>query len=296
MFSVSRGFASGFLAVIALAVYAATMPAQSKAATPARTLRVCADPNNMPFSNQQQQGFENRIAALIAKDMGREVEYFWFRQGEKFFRQTLDRSVCDVVMGVPTGLDEVATTQPYYRSTYVLLSRKASDLEINSLDDPRLRQLRIGVHILGDEKDSLPPVNALMRRGIVQNLVGFSIFGNLMEKDPPADVIRALAQGKVDVAIVWGPLGGYYSRESSVPLQVTPLADDPKDPDLPFHFDIAIGVRANDDALRAALDEELKRRRPDIENILHSYGIPQVALPAETAQAAGSGRAAGRDE
>jgi mxaJ protein len=109
-------------------------------------------------------------------------------------------------------------------------------------------------------------------------------------------VIRALAEGRVDVAIVWGPLGGYFSRESPVPLEVTPLADDAKDPDLPFHFDIAIGVRANDKALRNVLDEELARRRTEIEDILRSYGIPQITLPAETAQAGETAGTMGREE
>ena len=295
MYSVSRWFASGLMAAAALAAVPGVF-GQEAAPVVARKLRVCADPNNLPFSNERQEGFENRIASLIAKDMGRDVEYFWFPQREKFFRQTLDRGACDVVMGVPTGLDEAATTRPYYRSTYVILSRKASHLDIKSLDDPRLRKLRIGVQILGDEKDSLPPVHALIRRGIVKNLVGFSIFGNLTEKDPPADVIRALGKGKVDVAIVWGPLGGYFSRESPVPLEVTPLADDAKDPDLLFHFDIAIGVRANDKALRNVLDEELARRRTEIEDILRSYGIPQITLPAETAQAGETAGTMGREE
>jgi len=283
MFSVCRLSVAGLIAICTFAAFPAWMLGQSDAS--ARKLRVCADPNNLPFSNQEQQGFENRIADLIAKDMGREVEYFWFRQGEKFFRQTLNRGVCDVVMGVPTRFDEAATTRPYYRSTYVILSRRASDLDISSLDDPRLQSLRIGVQILGDQKDSLPPVNALMRRGIVKNLVGFSIFGNLTEKNPASDVIRALANGSVDIAIAWGPLGGYYSRQSSIPLRVTPLADDVKDPDLPFHFDIAIGVREQDDALRSTLDEELVRRHSEIEDILRSYGIPQIPLPADTAKA-----------
>jgi mxaJ protein len=293
MFSVSKFLVVG-LVISLVAILSPRISGQADA--PAHKLRVCADPNNLPFSNQQQQGFENRIAALIAKDMNENVEYFWFRQGEKFFRQTLNRGVCDVVMGVPTGFDEAATTRPYYRSTYVVLSRKASNLDINSLDDPRLRSLRIGVQILGDEKDNLPPVNALMRRGIVKNLVGFSIFGNLNEKNPAADVIQALAQGKVDVAIVWGPLGGYFSRDSSVPLKVTPLAEDPKDSDLPFHFDIAIGVRARDSALRSALDEELARRHSEIEDILRSYGVPQVTLPAETAKSEQIGSTLGRNQ
>ncbi|KAA6457582.1 quinoprotein dehydrogenase-associated putative ABC transporter substrate-binding protein [Acidobacteria bacterium AB60] len=196
------------LAAVAVSRGVAQMPAP---ALP-HILRVCADPNNLPYSNDQQQGFENRIAGLIAKDFGMEVKYFWLRQGERFFKRTLNSGVCDVVMGVPTGFDEAATTKPYYRSTYVFMTRRDSHLDIASLDDPRLRKLRIGVHILGDANDNTPPVNALISRGIVKNLVGYSIFGNLTEKDPPADVIRALEDGKVDVAIVWGPLGGYFAQ------------------------------------------------------------------------------------
>lgn len=262
-------------------------------ASHASTLRVCADPNNLPYSNQQRQGFENQIAELIAKDMGLEVEYFWFPQREKFFKKTLNGHVCDVVMGVPIGLEEAATTRPYYRSTYVFITRRASHLDISSVDDPRLRKIKIGVQILGDQNDNLPPVNALISRGIVKNLVGYSIFGNLNEQDPPADVIRALEHGEVDLAVVWGPLGGYFSRKSPVPLQITPVADDRRHPDIPFHFDIAIGVRANDTDLKETLNRELDRRRPEIERILRAYGIPQSAPPMETAKVAQSAAAAG---
>ncbi len=250
----------------------------------AATLRVCADPNNLPYSNQQRQGFENRIAELIAKDMGREVEYFWFPQREKFFRKTLNSHVCDVVMGVPEGFEQAATTRPYYRSTYVFITRRASHLDIQSLGDPRLRSLKIGVQILGDQNDNLPPVNALISRGIVKNLVGYSIFGNLNETDPPADVIRALEEGKIDIAVVWGPLGGYFSRKSPVPLEITPVPEDRMHPEIPFHFDIAIGVRADDTELRTTLDRELDGRRPEIEKILRAYGIPQIPTRVETAQ------------
>ncbi len=271
--------------------FAAAFFLMATAGASAATLRVCADPNNLPYSNEQRQGFENQIAELIASDMGRTVEYFWFPQRSKFFTKTLNRGVCDVVIGVPTGFNEAATTQPYYRSTYVFITRSASHLDIKSLDDPRLRKLRIGVHILGDENDNLPPVNALLSRGIVKNLVGFSIFGNLNEKDPPADVIHALEEGKVDVAIVWGPLGGYFSQRSRVPLEVTPIEDDPEHPEIPMHFDIAMGVRTRDGALREMLNSELALRRPQIKQILRSYGIPQADAPPETAQnALGRGR------
>jgi quinoprotein dehydrogenase-associated probable ABC transporter substrate-binding protein len=243
-------------------------------------LRVCADPNNLPYSNDKQQGFENRIADLIASDFGTQVTYFWFPQREKFFRNTLNSGACDVVIGVPTGLDEAATTQPYYRSTYVFVSRSDLHLGLTSLDDPRLRTLKIGVHILGEQDDSLPPVHALISRGIVKNLVGFSIFGNLYEKDPPADLIKAVAKAQVDVAIAWGPVAGYFAKNSAVPLDIAPVGTDPAHPDLPFAFNIGIGVREGDTALKQKLDAELVRRHAEIQAILQSYGIP-VTEPSE---------------
>jgi quinoprotein dehydrogenase-associated probable ABC transporter substrate-binding protein len=245
-------------------------------------LRVCSDPNNLPYSNREQQGFENSIAQLIAKDMGRQVTYFWFPQRETFFKKTLNSGVCDVVMSVPTGFDEADTTRPYYRSTYVFVSRRDRNLHISSFDDPRLRTLRIGVHILGEQDDSLPPVHALTSRGIVQNLVGYSIFGNLAEKNPSADLIAAVTKKDVDVAVVWGPLAGYFAQHSAVPLDVTPIDGDRSHPELPLTFDIALGVREGDTRLKQQLDAELVRRHSEIEAILRSYGIPQLNLAAST--------------
>lgn len=246
-------------------------------------LRVCSDPNNLPYSNQQQQGFENQLASLIAKDLNRQVTYFWFPQREKFFKQTLNSGACDVVMGVPVGFDEADVTEPYYRSTYVFVSRRDRNLHISSLDDPRLRDLRIGVHILGEEDDSLPPVHALTSRGIVKNLVGYSIFGNLNETDPPADLIEAVQKRDVDIAVAWGPLAGYFAKQSQVPLDITPIKPDQKNPTLPFVFSIGIGVRHGDTALKQQLDAELNRRHQEIDDILNSFGIPQpIAAPEQT--------------
>ena len=248
----------------------------------AAPLRICADPNNLPYSNDQKQGFENRIADLIAKDLGVNVTYFWFPQRSKFFEKTLERGVCDVVMGVPSGMDEAATTRPYYRSTYVFVTRKDRHLDIDSFDDPRLRALKIGVHILGEQDDSLPPVHAFTSRGIVRNLVGFSIFGNLDEKNPPADLIRAVADGRVDVAVAWGPTAGYFAQQSKVALELTPVEPDRMHPNLPFAFNIGIGVRIGNMELKQKLDAELVRRKAEIEQILRCYGVPQVTqMPQE---------------
>jgi len=244
-------------------------------------LRVCSDPNNLPYSNQMEQGFENQVMGIIAKDLNREVSYFWFPQREKFFKQTLNSGVCDLVMGVPVGFDEADVTEPYYRSTYVFVSRRDRKLHISSLDDPKLRNLRIGVHILGEEDDSLPPVHALTSRGIVRNLVGYSIFGNLNESDPPADLLQAVQKRDVDVAVAWGPLAGYFAKQSKVPLDITPINPDPKNPKLPLVFSIGIGVRHGDTSLKQQLDAELIRRHQEIQQILNSFGIPQPATALE---------------
>jgi quinoprotein dehydrogenase-associated probable ABC transporter substrate-binding protein len=270
--------------ILALLVLGASLPCFA-----ATDLRVCADPNNLPYSNDQKQGFENQLAALIGKDLHMQVTYFWFPQREAFFKKTLNSGVCDVVMGVPAGVDEADTTRPYYRSPYFFISRRDRHLHITSFDDPRLRTLKIGVHILGEQDDSLPPVHAFTSRGIVRNLVGYSIFGNLNEKNPPADLIKAVADGKVDVAVAWGPLAGYFMRHSPVALEITPVAGDPTLPNLPFHFDIAIGVREGDQDLKKSLDAELERRRAAIHKILNSYGIPQVG------EAAAGGNPVGED-
>jgi quinoprotein dehydrogenase-associated probable ABC transporter substrate-binding protein len=249
----------------------------------APALRVCADPNNLPYSNEQQQGFENQLADLIAKDMRMKVEYFWFPQRSAFFKRTLNSGACDVVMGVPSGMEDAATTRPYYRSTYVFISRRADDLHIHSFDDPRLRTLKVGVHVLGEQDDSLPPVHALVKRGIVRNLVGFSIFGNLNEENPPSDLVKAVESKRVDVAVAWGPMAGYFARHSAVPLDITPVTSDPMQPQLPFSFDIGIGVREGDIALKQRLNAELEHLQPEIEQLLRAYGIPQLTLPAQAA-------------
>lgn len=247
-------------------------------------LRICADPNNLPYSNEQKQGFENEIAALMAKDLGAQLTYYWYPQRSKFFARTLESGVCDVVMGVPVGMANLDVTQPYYRSTYVFIARKDEHLHITSLDDPKLRTLKIGVHIFGDQNDSSPPADALIRRGIVHNLVGYSIFGHLDETDPAGDLIKAVENRKVDVAIAWGPLAGYFSKNSSIPLQLTPVPDDTANPGLPFHFDIGIGVRKTDGVLEQRLNSELVHLRPQIQAILQNYGIPQLSLPTEAAR------------
>jgi quinoprotein dehydrogenase-associated probable ABC transporter substrate-binding protein len=210
-----------------------------------------------------------------------ELSYFWFPQNDIFFRSTLKTGACDVVMGVPAGLDEAESTTPYYRSSYVFVSRRDQRLTINSFDDPRLKTLRVGVNVLGKGEESLPPVYALASRGIVRNVVGYSIFGaGLAQADRAAELIHAVSSKDVDVAIAWGPVAGYYARHSTVPLELTPLENDPAHPDITLTFKIGIGVRQGNLVLKQKLETELNRRRSEIVQLLRSYGIPQLDLTA----------------
>jgi quinoprotein dehydrogenase-associated probable ABC transporter substrate-binding protein len=238
--------------------------------------RVCSDPNNLPFSNQRRQGFENRIADLVARDLHSTVEYTWWAQRRGFVRNTLKADSCDVIMGVPTGFGMVAHTAPYYRSSYVFVSRKDRNLGIHSFDDPRLRRLKVGVQLIGDDGMNTPPAHALANRGIIRNVKGYTVYGDYSEDSPPSKIISAVANGEVDVAVAWGPMAGYWARKSAVPLTLVPVQPQIDLPFLPFVFDIAIGVRRSDSTFRAQLDTVLVRRRPEIQRILEAYGIPQV--------------------
>ncbi len=239
--------------------------------SPAALLRVCADPNNLPFSNERLEGLENRLADLVARELGMTVSYLWWAQRRGFVRNTLAAGRCDVVMGVPSSLPSVLTTRPYYRSTYVFVSRSDRKLGIESFDDPRLRRLRIGVQVVGDGANT-PPMDALARRGLVRNLVGYSVFGDYAEPNPPARIVEAVAGGEVDLAVVWGPLAAFFAGRSPVALDVAPV---PPDPSLPFEFSISMGVRKDDQALRAKLDSVLKRCKPEVQRILDEYRVPR---------------------
>ncbi|HKG46420.1 MAG TPA: substrate-binding domain-containing protein [Pyrinomonadaceae bacterium] len=243
---------------------------------PAGVLRVCADPNNLPFSNQRGEGFENKIAELLAQDLGERVEYTWWAQRRGFFRNTLKAGMCDVVIGVPAGFEMALTTKPYYRSTYVFLSRKDRHLNVKSFEDPVLRSLRIGVQIIGDDHSNTPPAHALTRRNIVDNVKGFTLYGDYSQHDPPARIVEAVSKGDIDLAIVWGPLAGYFAKRSRVALDVVPVSPQIDQPFLPFVFDIAMGVRRSDQELRDQLDEFLEKRRPEIERLLEEYRVPKV--------------------
>jgi mxaJ protein len=241
-------------------------------------LRVCADPNNMPFSNRAGEGFENRLAALIANDLDLELTFFWWPQRRGFVRNTVKAGVCDVIMGMPPGLQGLDSTAPYYRSGYVFVTRADRHLDIHSMTDPRLRSLNIGVHLIGDDGVNVPPAHALAEQGIVKNVSGYSIYGDYSDADPPAKLIEAVARGDIDVAAAWGPLAGWYAQSSAVPLTVKPITQTESFAPLVFDFGIAVGVRRGNAELKADLEKALTRRRAEIHSLLKHYGIPVLRL------------------
>ena len=238
--------------------------------------RVCADPNNLPYSNQNRDGFENKIAELFARELGQEVTYTWWPQRRGFLRNTLQAGVCDVIMGVPVGYDPVLTTQPYYRSSYVFVSLKEANYGITSFDDPLLQTLKIGVHLIGDDYTNSPPAHILSAKGIINNVVGYSVFGDYGEDSPPGKIIKAVADGDVNLAIVWGPIAGYFSRKQTVPLTLTPVPTEASSPSLPLAYNIALGVRRGNEQLRKQLNELLNQKAAEVNNILTEYGVPLI--------------------
>jgi mxaJ protein len=254
-------------------------PQQVRHARPPGVLRVCADPNNLPFSNRRLEGFENRIAELIAREMNATVEYTWRAQRRGFIRETLRAGACDVVIGMPSSLELALTTAPYYRSTYAFVYRKGRGLNVRSFDDPALRNVRIGVQMIGDDFANTPPAHALSSRHIVANVKGYSVYGDYAQENPPARIIEAVARGEVDVAVAWGPLAGYFAKRQHVPLEVVPVSPQIDLPFLPFVYDISMGVRHGDDEFREQLDEILARKSLEIEGILDEYGVPRVGVP-----------------
>jgi len=237
-------------------------------------LRVCADPENMPFTDRKLEGFDNKIAELIGHELGDSVTYAWWPSRRGYLRNTLNAGTCDLVIGVPVGFDPVATTKPYYRSTYYIVTRTDRNLDIKSLDDPRLKKLRIGVNLLGEDYTNTPPAHALSAHGIEGiGVVGFSGFYD--EEHHPGEIIDSLAKGKIDVALVWGPVAGYFAKNSGVPMTLTPLPDSDS-PELPFAYSVAICTRRSDRELRSLVDDILVRKKPEIDKILMEYNVPTL--------------------
>jgi mxaJ protein len=253
---------------------AVAIQAAAFAGEPPGVLRVCADPNNLPFSNSRGEGFENRLVQLIARDLHATVEYTWWAQRRGFVRETVTAGSCDVVPGVPVGFERTLVTRPYFRSAYVFVTRRDRDLTLDSFDDPLLRRLKIGVQLVGDDGANTPPAHALAKRHLAARVVGFPIYGDYAQPNPPARIVDAVARGEVDAAVVWGPLAGYFAKRQPIPLRLTAVAGQ-TDPSLPMSFAIGVGVARRAAELRDRIDAVIARHAPEIASMLDEYGIPR---------------------
>ncbi len=237
-----------------------------------RVLRVCADPNNLPFSNDRAEGFENQVATTVAGSLNRSLVYYWYPQRRGFLTHTLLAGACDVVMGVPSSLELAHVTRPYYRSSYVFVSRHDRRLVLTSLDDPRLRSLRIAIPITGDDYENPPPAHALATRHIIDNVHGYPVYGDYSKPHPSSGAVDAVRRGEMDIAIAWGPIAGFAARQPGVALDLTPVTD--RDGSLPFTFEISMAVRPDDAALATQLDAAIRRHAAEIRQILDAFGVP----------------------
>ena len=235
-------------------------------------LRVCADPNNMPFSNAAGEGFENKIAVLIAEKLGRPLQFVWRAQRRGFLREGLNAGECDLVTAVPLGAGAVRSSRPYYRSTYVFLTRPGEPKPM-SVDDPSLATRLIGVQLIGDDSMNSPPAHLLTDRGFIQNIRGYPVYGDYRDAAPSRRIVDAVAKREVDLAAVWGPIAGFFASQENPPLVVTPIAQ-PNDAPIPMSFDIAMGVRRPAVDLADAVNQALAELEPQIHEILVAYHVP----------------------
>lgn len=279
----SVSFAILLLSTCLLSQQTTSVPEQGSPPSPAAQteLRVCADGDNMPYSNQKQQGLDNKIAELLARDMGAKLTYYWSRMGRGYIRDVLNAGKCDLLIEIPTDFRLVLTTPPYYRSSYVFVTRKDRNLRIVSLNDERLAKLQIGVQILAENYS--PPGQALGKRGVYTNIVGFESTG-----EEAGNIISAVANGKIDVAIVWGPLAGFYAKRQQVSLVLTPVSPAIDPPGIPFTYAISMGVKKGNTQLRDQLTSFLERRKLDIDTILHDYNVPLLSISQEKGAVTGN--------
>ncbi len=233
-------------------------------------LRVCADPDDLPFSNASHAGFDNRIAEVLGRDMHRPVVFIWARERRGFLRERFNKGACDVLMGVPEGMKHVHTTIPYYRSSYVFVTRRSDHLHLIHFDDPTIGRQRIGLQIL--EEDFSPPSLPLIHSGHTAQLVGFDSFGTGGE-----DIVRAVADRRVGFSVVWGPLAGYYAAKQRVPLALSVVQPSVDPSGIPFAFAMTIAVHSNDAPLAEELNAAIRRNKGKIRAILEIFHVPLIA-------------------
>ncbi len=232
-------------------------------------LRICADPDNLPFSSRSGSGFDQRVAVLVAHDLHRIPKFVWARSRRGFLREQFNKGACDVLLGVPTTMRSVSTTIPYYTSSYVFVSPAKRHLQLSSFTDSALNGQRIGLQIL--EEDLSPPSFPLIRAGYAGQLIGFDSFG-----EEEGEVVRAVSDGRVEVAVVWGPVAGYFAHKCKTPLAISPIASGYRFAGIPFTYAMSLGVHQGDTALLSQLNASIARMRPQIERTLGTYHVPMT--------------------
>ncbi len=232
-------------------------------------LRVAADPDNLPFSNQRLEGFENRIVALLADEIGATVEYVWTPTHRGTFRQGLREAGCQIVAAVAKGAQRTLTTAPYYRSGYVLVYRSDRTLPLSSLDDPALRSLRIGVQMEEGPEGGVSVEEALAQRGLTANIERYRAGDGTR-----SPLLDALARGEIDTAILWGPRAGYLAQQYPGNVTLVPIGGGDGSEGILEGYEVCLGVERDEHALRDAIDQALARRQVEIEAILRQFGVP----------------------
>ncbi len=269
----------------ALLALATPLVAQRPAPMTPGILRVCADPDNLPSSNRDGEGLENKLAELLATTWNAKLEYTWWAAPRGMLRM-LNGTYCDVMLEMPAGFDAAGVTRPYYRTGYVI-AQKRSPSPIVSLSDPRLKTLKIGVHLFAADGENTPPAMALSAHGVVGNLVGFSTtyIGGM---NRPEDIIKAVVDDSIDVAIVWGPIAGYYNKQLTAGLLLAPLEDDSASR-IPMAYSMGMAVRRRDREFKDSLQTFLDTKHTEIQALLEQFGMPLLPLPTDSSGSAGTG-------
>ncbi len=251
-------------------------------------LRVCADPADMPFSDKAKEGFENKIAAVVADELKLPLHFYFMPQGPGYVRNTLGTTLCDVIIGYASASDIVDHTNPYYASTYVLVTKKGGPLDgIDRLEDPRLKNAKLGIMA------GTPPADHFMQLGLTPNAKTYPLLVDRRYASPDEDAMRDIESGLIDGAVLWGPIAGYYAKKQSPPLSVTPLIENSRPK---FDFRIAFGIRRGEADWKHRLNEVIRKRQKDIDAILQSYGVPLVPIDAAAEEAPVKASGASREE
>jgi quinoprotein dehydrogenase-associated probable ABC transporter substrate-binding protein len=270
MASAAKSFAIALLALVGLAPPGGAGAQDAEGSielVDPHVFRACADPHDLPFSNEAGEGFENKIAELLAHKLGKSVEYTFYPDATGFIRNTLNAHRCDVVLGIAQGVDIVQPTNPYYRTSYVAAFRKDGPLKgLESLSDPRLKTAKIGI-VAGT-----PPATFLAENGLLGQIKSYALVVDTRYDSPTHEMMDDLDRGEIDVGLLWGPLAGYYATKAKTPTSVVPLTKEQDGPQMAFR--IVMGVRHSDQNWKRALNKLISENQDEIQAILRSYGVP----------------------